>query len=188
MILIFEGADKSGKTTLCQRLVDEFNFKYFKSSRQMGSKLNLEEAIKYDWLFLLDFFNQTNFSNNVIFDRSFISQYAYSLVYRESSVMKNHKTILDYREIFRFYMGMLKKLDFYVIYCYRSNYKGVSDEIADLSVVGELKKRYEELLNDLFRDDRSRLIRCKFGDGVEFNYNKIKEITGCVAVTSFGDT
>ena len=178
MIIIFEGVDKAGKTTLAKKISKEYNIKYFKSSHEIFSGIDLEESIKYDWLFMLDFLKQTDF--NVIFDRSFISQFVYSLHYRYKNIEKHYNKLSDYFNVFAKYINILCSIPHIVIYCNRENYVVVKDEkiLLNSRVINSLKNEYNSFFEIFTFNEfeyKLDLVKCKFEDGVNFNLNKIKK-------------
>ena len=80
MLIIFEGADNSGKTTIAIELGHVLNYKYFKHTDQqkdITSKYRHKQIIEAK--FFLDLMSQTKF--NIIVDRHILSEYVYSKVY-----------------------------------------------------------------------------------------------------------
>lgn len=175
MILFFEGFEKSGKTTLAQKMhLDRYSklykdFNYFRSSKQINSDVNLEEAIKYDWRFMLDFLSQVEV--NAIFDRSFISQYVYSMILRRENILRHFGDVNPYEKLFLEYCNKLQTIDHLVVYCQRHNYKDEKDEHVDISMVNQIKIMYECFLNHTGKS--LNILRCDFEDGIEKNYRKI---------------
>ena len=119
MILIFEGGEKTGKSTLAEflknKLFREYTFgeidnyyKYYRSTHQKDKTIDLEESIKSDWRFFLDIYQQVNF--NIIFDRSFISQYVYSMIFRKNNVLKHFSDIKKYdKKVYNIYGSFILK-------------------------------------------------------------------------------
>jgi len=170
MIIIFEGFDKSGKTTLANLLKQKYNFLYFKPTRQINSGLNLEQSIKYDWRFLFDFLNQNNV--NVIIDRSFISQYVYSFILRRENILAEYSLYSEYDSLFIEYCEMLNNLEHLVVYCKRSDYTNATDDKVDININQDIKTMY-----DYFFDTYAinNLITCNFENGIDANFLKIEE-------------
>jgi len=176
MIIIFEGIDKTGKTTLVERtmsnLVDQgFEFRYFRSKFQGGKPVNLEEAIKHDWRFMLDFLTQTCF--DVVFDRSFISQYAYSMALRPQSVLAQFGSSDAYKELMMNYFEMLKANLFMIVLCTRGDFTGASDNFLkfDIDVVNKLNYYFYDILSLA----KVNFVTCVFEDGIVHNEQKIIE-------------
>lgn len=136
MILIFEGADNSGKTTIAKELSRIIGFQYFKHSNQ---KSNFETISRYKQIieanFFIDFLSQINL--DLIIDRHIISEYAYSKAYRRpvffDEILKIDK--------------QLAKLGAKVIYCHKNVLKNYRDEIIDAYMVPKIQKAYEWYLD-----------------------------------------
>ena len=169
MILLFEGWDKAGKTTLSKKVQSELNFQYFKSRKEIHSGVDLEEAIKYDWRFMLDFLSQI--TCDVCFDRSFISQYVYSYLLREENIQKKYLSFANYENIFKNYVNQFNNIQSKVIYCYRKDYENVIDDKVDITLVNKANELYKQF----FRNFNVTPILCCYEDGVDFNFNKIKK-------------
>ena len=80
MILIFEGHDKAGKSTIAKSFASIFGHQYFKHGRQANSfyQKHNREFIFYEALLLLDFLSQVKV--NVVIDRHIPSEYVYGVV------------------------------------------------------------------------------------------------------------
>lgn len=169
MIYIFEGIDKSGKTTLAELLSKYLDIPIFRSSDQKSKKLDLEKAIQYDWNFYLDIASQTN--QDIIFDRSYISQYVYSLVYRKHNVYKLY-SIDQYNNIFLEYNRKLQKIDHKLFYCLRKDYNNIYDDFVDLSKVNKLKEVYETFFN---LKESVNKIDLYFENSIETNFKILKK-------------
>jgi hypothetical protein len=78
------------------------------------AKCYLEKSIKYDWRFMIDFLSQIEC--NICFDRSFISQYVYSYLFRKNNILENY-TNEEYLNIFKQYTQNLYKFNYkYVLF------------------------------------------------------------------------
>lgn len=173
MITIFAGFDHSGKTTLATKLKNsKYNFEYYRSTHQQNKTINLEEAIKHDWRFLLDILQQINI--NIIFDRSFICQYVYSLKFRKDSILNQFKNINKYFELFEEYCKILSNINHRIIFCYRNFYDTFeTDNYVDLNLHKEMTASYKDFLKKYSK--YLNIINCEFEDGIQFNFNKILE-------------
>ena len=80
MIIIFEGLDKTGKSTIAKALAKEMEIPYFKHSNQKQIFLtqDYKQAI-YEAHLLLDLIHQLKLS--LIIDRHIASEYAYGLAF-----------------------------------------------------------------------------------------------------------
>ena len=169
MIYIFEGIDKSGKTTLAELLSSYLNIPIFRSSDQKSKQIDLEKAIQYDWNFYLDIASQSH--QNIIFDRSYISQYVYSLAYRKSNVDQLY-SMDEYTNIFLKYNKRLQKIDYKLFYCLRKDYNNIYDDFIDLSKANELKELYYTFFN---LKDTVNKIDLLFENNVKNNFEIIKK-------------
>jgi hypothetical protein len=176
MIINIFGVDKSGKSTQAEFIKNEMHYSYFKSKRQMGSGISLEAAIKYDWYFMLSFLESLNDIPNVIFDRNFVCQYVYSLVYRPELVLKEFGSFVDYTNLILEYSRRLSMLPHLMVYCHRLDYNGITDEVADMSKASELKKYYSNYWHLCTEADiKFNAITLNFEDGVKFNNIKLRD-------------
>lgn len=167
MILLFEGWDKAGKTTLSKKIQNELNFQYFKSTKEINSNVDLEEAIKYDWRFMLDFLSQI--TCDVCFDRSFISQYVYSYLLREENIQKKYTSFNVYENIFKNYVKQFNNIQSKIIYCVREDYANIVDDQVDIT----LADNANELYRQFFFNFNIQPIICHYEAGIDFNFNKI---------------
>jgi len=170
MILLFEGWEKAGKTTLAKKVKNELNFQYFRSNKQINSGIDLEKAINYDWRFMIDFLSQINC--NICFDRSFISQYVYSYLFREANILENY-TKEEYFKIFQQYTLNLSTCNYKIIYCTRDCYNNVIDDQVDITKVNEAKHLYTSFFEKCV--NKNNLIICNYKDGIKNNFDKIKK-------------
>lgn len=169
MILLFEGWEKVGKTTLANKVKDELNFNYFRSSKQINSGINLERAIQYDWRFMIDFLSQIQI--DVCFDRSFISQYVYSNLLRKKNILKNYD-LDQYDNVFKQYCDLLSSFNYKIIYCYREQYDDETDDQVDITKVKKANELYYEFFNRFV--NKNNLLTCYYEDGTQSNFEKIK--------------
>lgn len=79
-VMCFEGLDAAGKTSLSKELARAMKLHHFKYSRTQQVQ-ERSESIKYDWPFFVEFLK--NVSCDVVIDRGYASEFAYSRVFRE---------------------------------------------------------------------------------------------------------
>lgn len=170
MIIIFEGPDRCGKTTLAKKVAEHFSIPYFKSSKQGFCEVDLEQGNKHDWRFMLDFLSQTN--PNVVFDRSFISQYVYSRIFREENVLKNFESLDKYWDLIRSYYYSLINMPHLIVYCRRKYTPDISDDTIKFD-----KERFENLsgcFDSFVANYNDNCVRVyDFENGIEHNFNSI---------------
>lgn len=136
-IIIFEGVDHVGKSTISQALSNEIGVPVFKNPREKrGFQLNeLMMMTRYAGLNMMDFLQVTGYS--CIFDRAFPSEYAYGRTY------KREIEIDVINELDRGYA----KLGAVYIYLYKDGHAGYKDDLIDFSYVAEIKRRYLEFFD-----------------------------------------
>lgn len=171
MIICLTGFDKNGKTTMSTNILKEFKqFQYYRSMHQRDKITDLEQASKHDWRFLLDILQQINV--DIVFDRCFIDQFAYSQVYRYENILKNFRSIEEYYSYFENYCKILSKINHLIIYFYKEFPKNVEDDFIDTSKMTEVLKYYEIFFNNFSKN--LNILNCKFENGIEENFNRIK--------------
>jgi len=170
MIILVEGVDKSGKSTLIDLFLQQNHaYKKYRSNHQKDKKIDLEVAIKHDWRFFLDICSQTD--QNIIFDRSFISQYVYSMIFRKKNILNHFSSIEEYQKIFKEYCIQLSELQYKVFYCFRNDYTNVIDDYLDISYHKKLKEQFTNFFN-LFKNELV-ITTLNFEDGLQINLQKM---------------
>jgi len=116
-IIVFEGPDESGKTTIAKVLSKELDIPYFKHDFNdeywNNSKHSYKDAIKYDTPYFIEYLFQCK--PNVIIDRFYPSEYVYAETFRSGDTDKKLiKKIDDVVSVMR---------DFYMIICYKDSYE-----------------------------------------------------------------
>lgn len=80
MIIIVEGIDRVGKTTLCKKLSKKFNIQIFKNEKFLGKYIGADTEIEL----INEIINFVKTLNvNVIFDRLHLSEYVYGKMERD---------------------------------------------------------------------------------------------------------
>ena len=84
-IILLEGADKTGKTTLGKELSARLGIPYFKYTNEHNywREGKFKEALEYDQTYLLELLKQTGHS--MIIDRSWPSEYVYSKIFNRET-------------------------------------------------------------------------------------------------------
>jgi len=174
MIIILEGGEKTGKSTLAEKIQKENYFAYYRSTHQKDKKTNLEEAIKHDWRFFLDIYSQIKYDFDIIFDRSFISQYVYSTLFRKQNILKYYNNLKNYEKIFKNYCNILYKVEHLIIYCTRKIYLTTdTDDYIDLKFSDQIEKKFNFFFKKIGYN--LNIIECKFEDDIEDNIKKIQK-------------
>jgi len=109
MIIIIEGIDKSGKTTIAKELCKKYNLFYVKNplpnNYYFGNDKNIIPFVEFSYLNMI--LHNTDL-DNIVLDRWFISQFAYSKVYKDKRIDENYfwklEKILSERNTIGFYI------------------------------------------------------------------------------------
>lgn len=139
MIIIIEGIDRVGKTTLANKLSKELNIPVFKKNRMCGNESKDEEAVAFNYgnaAGLLDMWNWSKFNADIIVDRFHWTESVYGQVDRGQLTSKFCMEIIE--------EGMLLRKERYLmIYMRPTSIERSSEEHGkDLS---EHLKRFDEL-------------------------------------------
>jgi len=168
MLIVFDGVDKTGKSTLCNIISKKFSTPIFhRKNKMLNSSINLEESFKYDWDILLDYFESNNDQSHCIFDRSFFSQYPYSLVFRTKNVAITYNSLIEYKNIFKNYYERSKSCGIIFFYCTRKDIENNKEEKYELN-----KKVFDQLdllYNEIFQYCNIDINKINFENGIENN-------------------
>ena len=123
-VIIFDGADKVGKTEISKELSKVIDIPYFKNksewdafSKEPSYFLN---SLRYGAPYFLNFLKDTGTS--VILDRAYPSEWVYSKVYGRPTDEK----MLSYLD------ELASSFDVKIIIPYRTNYEGLRDDVHDI--------------------------------------------------------
>lgn len=154
MVIIFEGIDRVGKTTLANKISKELGIKVYKKERECGNSgliNNYNYAINYgNALGHVQLWNSNVFEgNNIIVDRFHWTEYVYS--YFDRNYTNNYMISIENE--------MLK---------HRENYIMVLVQPTDLKKSEEEHGSSLELHNDMFNNlyeyTSLQKIKCKYND------------------------
>ena len=162
-VIIFEGPDKSGKTTIAKELAKRYNISYFKNYSEQSNFVDksFTQSAFIEANYLINILNQVEIKNNtIILDRHMPSEYAYSKTFGRKT---NESLIWEYDEKFLKYSTV-------IIYCYKNDYSEYTDEVVDMNQVNKLKKYYDEYL------DKTKLKTLKLETSNEDLSSQINEI------------
>lgn len=141
-IIFFVGPDQCGKSNISQELSRQLSIPYFKASNEHRCFLSDEKGFIKDLMYadprVLDLLKQTGHS--VIFDRGFPCEWVYSKD-------RNRETHID---TLKFLDEEYAKLGSIIVFCYRSTYEGISDDLdptIDSERLAKLHVLYEEFLS-----------------------------------------
>lgn len=135
-VIIFEGADNVGKTTIAQALSVKLQIPYFKNPREHNEVMSGNTAIETrKGMMLMDFLKETGYS--AIFDRNYPSEYAYS------NALDREVHIEALKEMDDTYasMGAL------VVYLYKDHYREYEDDFLPLEKVDKVNVWYRQFLS-----------------------------------------
>jgi len=133
MIIILEGCDKTGKTTLANKLFERTDFKMYKSSQP--KKPPYEEYME-----MLDIIGK----EDAIIDRFHLGEMVYGPIYRGKSNLTNIQ--------FKYIEDRLKKLKTVVIYCsddstkIAKRFKKDKEEFTKEQDIVDILLRYYEII------------------------------------------
>ena len=172
MIIIVEGIDRVGKTTLVNKLTKECNIKPFIDSYLSFEYIDLEGFVAYvdgcrDNIIantekinsLINFFEQfSDKIGNVLLDRFHVSEYVYGLCDRKYIS----------REVFDMFDERLSKLNTLIVYVEPKDLDWSSEQH------GSSLKKHNGAFNYIIGKTKCEVIRCNF-DTLDETVLKIKE-------------
>lgn len=140
-IIIFEGADRCGKTQIAHELSARLSIPYFKASNERDVYLNKKDYfikhLQYADPRVVDVLKQTG--QSLIMDRAYPSEWVYSKVMnRETDDRMLEKVDESFAE-----------LNAWIVVCHRSSYQGIVDDIdsnINEDVLKNLDNEYKNFL------------------------------------------
>jgi len=136
-LIIFCGADNTGKTTISKKLSNILGWKYYKNTLEhsLFKIENHKTHFENHAPFLFDFIKQTQ-TKNIIFDRHNICEYVYGKCFNRNI---NEPLIFELDKLYAEYKTI-------IVFCYKDNYKEYNDEIIPLNKIKDINSFYEEYL------------------------------------------
>ena len=135
-IILFDGPDKVGKSSIAKELSKVLDIPYFKFTKHdYWAKKEYELATKFDQPFLAELLRMTGYS--LIIDRGYPSEYAYAPVFDREL---DEKLILDLDDMF-------SKLNTTIVICTKGNIVE-HDEKAPIEKQDKLIERYKDFYNN----------------------------------------
>jgi thymidylate kinase len=134
VIIVFEGPDNSGKSTIAKQLSELSGLPYYKNPRERSLKAAGEIGLvtRYAGLWFADFIQQVPVA--CILDRHYVSEWAY--------------TIVEQRErdeiLLRHIDTLFAKAGAFIIICTKKNYDGYTDELTPNSHLSPLAEVYKQ--------------------------------------------
>lgn len=146
MIILFEGLDKTGKTTIAKELSKITNYPYFKMPLEKDAfkgQYNPEISLIYETRKFLEFVEQ-NVIKNVIIDRDYASEYVYGKIFREDRY-------LEYKidDFIREYDKRYFRNNLIIVYCYKDKNE-IEDEVIKKEHFESIRLRYLDFFNKTF--------------------------------------
>lgn len=125
LLLFFVGPDMCGKTEIAHEVSKVLDVPYFKATSEhtsfLSSRVSTNDQFKNQLRFadprVYDLLRQTGHS--VVFDRGFPCEYAYSAILKRETDM----TMLKHMD------EAWASLDARIIFCHRSSYEGIVDDL-----------------------------------------------------------
>lgn len=136
-IIIFEGVDKSGKSSIAKALSPLLNIPYYKNSRERNQKRRGETKLmtQYAVPYLLDFLEQV--PSNFIMDRNWPSEWCYGQVENRDIDLEQIREVDDW---------FAQSFETAIIICYKTKYYASDfvDEMTKFERVPQLVEKYHE--------------------------------------------
>ena len=142
MIIFMEGPDGTGKSNIAEALADKYKMKVYKNDAEF--RLYNEDSTN-KFINLLRYSGPAEYHMvkllrpDIIFDRNYISEYAYSKAF-------NRETDLA---LIKAFDSLYSKLNSMVIYCYKKEYKNYKDNFIDLEKINEIDLAYRLYFNTI---------------------------------------
>lgn len=117
-IILFEGFDGTGKSSIAKELSIKLNIPYFKKpndDESLTSNYNPEMSLIYETRKFIEFLD-AKVIKDVIIDRDYISEFAYGKILRDKIYKDN-----NIERFIWLYDSLLFKQDFFIIYCFKNN-------------------------------------------------------------------
>lgn len=162
MIIIIEGIDRVGKTTLANMLSERFNIPIYKQERIGGNSIELSPVRSGKFMAyenqvlnycraktLVDFWNWIGYNDNIIIDRYHWTEAVYSTVDRHSTYSYN--LMKDVEEI------MLKQKEKYLII----QVMPVDIKLCSREHGYDLTK-HQEMFDELYNESKLNKYRCTY--------------------------
>lgn len=144
MIIIVEGIDRIGKSTLCKRISEHFGYPIFKDNFMIGTELNsnAKNVMSEKLLTTINLLKSLGEETNIIMDRFYLTEMIYGSVERHYI---NHFTLQVEQE--------MKKLNAVMILMHPTNIKKSNEEHGkDLSAHERcFKDQYESVPFEKFQ-------------------------------------
>lgn len=138
-IIIVEGPDSVGKSTISKELAKILGAKRFRNRNDVKNFYAKTPDITIaEMMYLVDFLGQTG-EGTLVLDRFHPTEYVYSKVFGRE---RNEKAVeeMDTR---------LKSLNACIVYCYKNEYRKYEDQFIEFEKIEELKAEYISYLTNV---------------------------------------
>src|SRR5260221_4459019 len=133
-IVLLEGADNCGKSTIGHALSAATGIPYFKNGNEhrafQGHQTHL--LTRYAGLTMAEFLQQTR--NSAIFDRSYPSEYAYGHAFNREVE----------HDIIRRLDEMHAQMRAVIVYCFKRGYRHLDDDLISICVVAAIRQSFRQ--------------------------------------------
>jgi thymidylate kinase len=142
-IIIFEGIDSSGKTTIAKALSQKIHIPYFRHDVDRG--IYFQERIPNEMLFfahdrLLQLFEKTGYS--LICDRGFPSTFVYNQIFGDTKLNNDELNIIKDFDLRN------KQLDTKIIVCFKDiKLENFNDEYVNFKKIKDIIEQYNIFLS-----------------------------------------
>lgn len=134
-IILFEGPDKSGKSTIAKALSTLLDIPYYKNSMERNQKRRGQTKIMTEFAvpYLFNFLEQVH--SACIMDRNYPSEWCYGQVEQREIDLDQIRLLDDWFSEF---------FDSCIIICYKTQYPDFQDETTPMHHVDALVQKYQE--------------------------------------------
>ena len=157
MLVIVEGIDRVGKTTLCEKLSEKLNVPIYKHKNEQFNYSKMDNENETDkMLQLLDMYSILD--GDVIFDRFHLSDFVYGTIERKYDLIKSEENVKKIEE-------KLKELNAILVLIVPTNVKESSEKH------GKNLIEYAVTFENLFNESKIKKLKCNFyslDEAVEF--------------------
>ena len=157
LIVVVEGLERTGKTTLCKEF-EERGFVYFKDYNRIDKHicLGMESRLDTTLTFLQ---NLSENGVNVVVDRLHLSEYAYGKIFR-----KGHSANVDYID------NAISKLNSVLIYCKDNDFEEYKNRMLLKYTPEQVKKLSEEFEYYFDKSEIKNKFVYEFAECCSFEY------------------
>lgn len=183
-IILFEGTDSVGKTTLAKAVARHWHIPYYKNTAEERQKLAFETKLlaQYVCPIVIDLFAQLR--PNIVMDRFYPSEFVYGQVLPGRTVDLDQLRTID---------TAFAQLDPILVFCYKTTYSNFVDVSTQEQFLSQLRAKYCEFLqwtsirNVVSLDMTTEDLQTQLQTLSAYIYTRLKSEEWC-AHTSFDHT